>query len=190
MVKAVIFDCFGVLVTEAWLPFKQKHFGHDPELLEQVTQISHRADKGLIDRQSAISQTAELAGITPAEFVRAIGQNVPNEELFDYLRELKPHYKIGFLSNISDDYLHQLFDKDHLELFDHLELSYKTGIIKPSALAYENAAAGLGVAAEECIMVDDQPGNVAGAERAGMQAVLFKNTSQLKEELAPLLEAS
>jgi HAD superfamily hydrolase (TIGR01509 family) len=190
MVKAIIFDCFGVLVTEAWLPFKQKHFGHDPALLEHATRISHQADRGLISRQEAISQTAELAGITPAEFTDAIGHNVPNEELFDYLRQLKACYKIGFLSNISDDYLHQIFNEEHLALFDGMELSYKTGVIKPSAGAYGNAATGLGVEAGECVMIDDQPGNVEGARRAGMQAVLYKNMDQLKQDLPPLLKAS
>jgi hypothetical protein len=97
MVKAIIFDCFGVLATEAWLPFKAKYFGHDPELMERVSDISHQADKGLISREAAIQATAELAGISPAEFSRAIGRNVPDEELFAYLRELKPYYKLGFL---------------------------------------------------------------------------------------------
>jgi FMN phosphatase YigB (HAD superfamily) len=189
MVKAIVFDCFGVLVTEGWLPFKKKHFSHDKELFDKVTEISHQADKGLIERDDAINQIAESAGITAKQFRDEVFNNVPNEELFDYLRELKPHFKLGFLSNISDDYLHQIFADGHLSLFDHLELSYKTGVIKPSAGAYENAAAGLGVAVNECVMVDDQERNITGAHEAGMQAVLYKNVSQLKEDLAALLKA-
>lgn len=187
MVEAIIFDCFGVLVTEGWLPFKQKYFGHDRDLFDKVTDIGHQADKGLIDRVDAIRQTAELAGISPEQFREEVFNNVPNDELFEYLRELKPSYKLGFLSNISDDYLHQLFKDEHLSLFDHMELSYKTGVIKPLAGAYENAAAGLGVAVNKCVMVDDQERNVAGAREAGMQAILYKNVSQLRNELEPLL---
>jgi HAD superfamily hydrolase (TIGR01509 family) len=189
MAKAVIFDCFGVLATEAWLPFKKEHFGHDAALMERVTDISHQADKGLISQEDAVRQTAELAGITQAEFRQAIGGNVPDEELFDYLRELKPDYKLGFLSNISDDYLHKMFTPEHLSLFDAITLSYKSGYIKPEPEAYKNAAGQLGVTIGECVMVDDQERNITGAREAGMQAVLYKDVGQLRRELGSMLQA-
>src|SRR5665213_1964546 len=118
MTKAIIFDCFGVLATEAWLPFKAKYFGHDPELISEVNDISRQADSGLISREEASKATAKLAGITPTEFKRAIDRNVPDEELFTYIRELKTKYKLGLLSNIADDYLHTIFEPGHLALFD------------------------------------------------------------------------
>jgi putative hydrolase of the HAD superfamily len=187
MTKAIIFDCFGVLVTEAWLPFKAKYFGHDPKLFEQVTNISHQADKGLISREEAIQATSKLAGITPAQFRQAIGRNVPDEELFAYLRELKPRYKLGFLSNVSDDYLHTIFMPEYLALFDAIELSYKSGFIKPEADAYKAVAARLGVDLSDCVMVDDQERNVAGATRAGMKALLYHDAKQLRAELDAIL---
>ena len=189
MTKAIIFDCFGVLATEAWLPFKAKYFGHDPKLSEKVTDISHQADRGLITREAAIQATAKLAGITPAEFRQAIGRNVPNEELFAYLRELKPRYKLGFLSNISDNYLHKIFTLEYLGLFDVIELSYKSGFIKPEAGAYKTVAARLGVDVRECVMVDDQEQNITGAARTGMKALLYHDATQLRTELDKLLRA-
>jgi HAD superfamily hydrolase (TIGR01509 family) len=188
MIKAIIFDCFGVLATEAWLPFKAEHFGHDPELMKRVSNISHQADKGAISREDAVRETAELAGITPAEFRQAIGHNAPDEELFAYLRELKRQYKLGFLSNISDDYLHKIFTGEHLALFDGIELSYKSGFIKPEAQAYENAARRLGVETSECVLVDDQERNVNGAIKTGMSALLYRDASQLRIELDELLK--
>jgi putative hydrolase of the HAD superfamily len=188
MIKAIIFDCFGVLATEAWLPFKAKHFGHDPKLQERVGEISHQADKGIISRDDAIRETAQLAGITPAEFRQAIGQNVPDEELFAYLRELKQDYKLGFLSNISDNYLHKIFTDEHLGLFDGIELSYKSGFIKPEEQAYQNVAQRLRVATNECVMVDDQEGNITGAIQAGMSALLYQDTATLRQQLGKLLK--
>ena len=189
MIKAIVFDCFGVLATEAWLAFKAKHFGHDPELMKHVSDISHQADKGLISYDDAVRKTAELAGITPAEFRQAIGHNVPDEELFAYLRELKPNYKLGFLSNISDDYLHKIFTSEHLSLFDGIELSYKSGFIKPEAQAYKNAAQRLGVETNECVLVDDQERNITGARQAGMPAILYQDFEQFRTDLAKILKA-
>jgi putative hydrolase of the HAD superfamily len=189
MIKAIIFDCFGVLTTEAWLVFKAKHFGHDPKLIKQATGISKQADAGLISRDDEVEKTASLAGISPEEFKDAVNQNVPDEELFEYIRELKLEYKIGMLSNISDNYLHHMFSQEQLGLFDAVTLSYKTGFVKPQLAAYGAAARDLGVETTECIMIDDLERNVAGAREAGMQAVLYKNVAQLRQDLAKLLKA-
>ncbi|MBL8325336.1 MAG: HAD-IA family hydrolase [Rubrivivax sp.] len=48
-----------------------------------------------------------------------------------------------------------------------------TGVLKPDARAYAAVSKGLGVEAGDCVFVDDQPRNVAGAQRVGMQAVHF-----------------
>ena len=189
MVKAIIFDCFGVLTTDGWLPFKAKHFGRDPKLFEQASDINHQANKGLISRETAARLTARLAGITPAAFQQAIGSNVPNEELFAYIEKLKQDYKVGFLSNISDDYLHKIFNQAQLAIFDAITLSYKSGFIKPEPEVFKVAADQLGVGLGECVMVDDQKRNITGARQAGMQAILYQDVEQLKNELGLLLKA-
>jgi HAD superfamily hydrolase (TIGR01509 family) len=190
MIRAIIFDCFGVLTTEAWLAFKAQHFGHDPKLMKLATEVSHQADRGLISLEEAVQQIAKLANISPKEFERAKGGNVPNQQLFDYLKILKSKYKLGLLSNISDDYLHQIFKPEQLSLFDGIELSYKTGVIKPQPGAYENAARRLGFSVEECIMIDDQQRNVTGARDAGMAAILYGNFRQFKTDLEKALAAN
>lgn len=189
MVKAIIFDCFGVLATETWLSFKAKHFGHDSELFQQVTDISHQADKGLISHEEAIQATSELAGISPAEFHQAIGpgRNTPNEELFLYIKELKAGHKLGLLSNVAGNYLHQIFTEGQLALFDAIVLSFKSGFIKPQPEAFANAAKELGVDISECVFIDDQERNVNGAREAGMKAILYRDVAQLRQELDTLL---
>lgn len=51
-----------------------------------------------------------------------------------------------------------------------------TGILKPDARAYEAAAEMLGTPIGLCLMVDDQPRNIDGALKAGMQAEWFDVT--------------
>jgi len=187
MVKAVILDCFGVLATEAWRPFKAKHFAHDPDLFRQASEISWQADRGLISYRDFMVAIAKLAGITPAEAASAIERNVPNEPLFEYLKELKPKYKLGFLSNVAGNYLHHIFTKEQLDLFDAVTLSYKKGWIKPQPEAFQDAAEELGVDMGECVFIDDQQRNVTGARDAGMQAIYYQDVDSLKRELGELL---
>lgn len=187
MVKAIVFDCFGVLVTEAWLPFKKKYFAGDAVLFEKASDAAKKANLGLISHNDFIKEAAKLAGISPDEAWAYISRNVPDEELFEYIQELKKDYKIGFLSNIAGDYLNRMFTPEQIEVFDTIELSYESGFIKPEPRAYINIAKKMGVDVSEAVMVDDQPRNIYGAEAAGMQAILYDNIDQFKMELKPVL---
>jgi putative hydrolase of the HAD superfamily len=48
-----------------------------------------------------------------------------------------------------------------------------TGVLKPDPRAYAQALAGLGAAPGEVLFVDDQPGNVEGARRLGIESFRF-----------------
>lgn len=187
MIKAVIFDCFGVLATESWLPFKARHFGSDEELFQQATDLSKQANSGMIGSETFLEKISELAGVERAEAAKAMVGNVPNEPLFEYIRELKKHYKIGFLSNIASDRLKQIFTAEQLAVFDAIALSFETGYIKPQRQAFEAMARQLGVGPEECVLVDDQAVNAEGARAAAMPAVVYTDVESLRQQLGELL---
>jgi len=50
-------------------------------------------------------------------------------------------------------------------------------VLKPDPRIYRLAAERLGVDAEDCLFVDDQPGNVQGAQAVGMAALWFDVTA-------------
>src|SRR5215831_4752501 len=121
MVKAVIFDCFGVLVTEGWLPFAEKCFGTDTPERREASDLMVAVNRGLLDYKHFIQNVANLAGIGEKSAYEQIMRNAPNEKLFAYIKnKLKPHYKIGLLSNTGRDRLGQLFTDEQLRLFDQL----------------------------------------------------------------------
>lgn len=188
MIQALVFDCFGVLATDGWLPFKHQHFGHDPELLEAATSLNKQSDAGLISYDDFVAGVARLAGVTGAEVKRAIEDNVPNQALFAALPEFKQQYKIGLLSNAASDWLSELFTAEQLALFDATALSCQTGFIKPQAQAYQAIADKLGVPLKDCVLIDDQERYCSGAREAGMQTIWYKNTEQALAELHSLLQ--
>jgi len=47
VIKAIIFDCFGVLVTSARVVLKKDY----PQYKNQIDDLNHQADYGLISRQ-------------------------------------------------------------------------------------------------------------------------------------------
>ncbi len=60
-----------------------------------------------------------------------------------------------------------------LALFDVILDATHTGVLKPDPRAYRSCLDALGLAAQACVFVDDQPRNVAGARALGLPAVLF-----------------
>jgi len=187
MIKAIIFDCFGVLTTDGWLPFKYQHFGDKPDLFEQATDLSRQTDVGMIDFDDFLQGIGELAGVPAEEVRRIVTNNVANELLFQYIASRKSKYKIGVLSNASANWLGELFSPDQNGLFDATALSCETGRIKPDERAYEIIAERLGCEPSECIMVDDQERYVTGAKDAGMKGVVYRDFEQCRAELDALL---
>lgn len=176
MIKAVIFDCFGVLVRDGWLPFKEKYFGNNAELLLEASDLNKQVDAGLISYANFIEQVAAMAKLTSKDAHQQIEDNPADERLFAYIRDaVKPHYKIGMLSNAGDNWLSELFTAEQLQLFDATALSCEIGVIKPDPLAYQMIADRLGVQPSECLFIDDQPRYCQGAREVGMQAIDYTN---------------
>jgi HAD superfamily hydrolase (TIGR01509 family) len=190
MIKAVIFDCFGVLVTEGWLGFKRKHFADDAQAARKATELLDQADAGLINHEDFIQQVSQLAGVTADEVHSALDVNIANQPLFSYIVGLKPRYKIGFLSNAAANWLGELFTSQQLALFDVINLSFETGVSKPQAGAYQKIAQELGCQVSECVLVDDQVRHCEGAKSAGMRAILYQDFPQLKRDLDKVLANS
>jgi putative hydrolase of the HAD superfamily len=76
--------------------------------------------------------------------------------------------------------------RETLAHFDHLVFSYEVGELKPDLSFYTACLQAVRAPAGSCIFIDDAPANVEGAKAAGMQAVLYRDTPGLCEELRRL----
>jgi HAD superfamily hydrolase (TIGR01509 family) len=190
MIQAIIFDCFGVLTTDGWIPFKEQYFGKNQELFNQATELNQHTNAGLITYPEFIKEIAELAEVSEQEANRTIENNVANKPLFSWIAELKKNYKIGVLSNAADNWLDELFEPTQTALFDAVALSYDNGFIKPDPRAYEDIADRLNVPIEACVMIDDQERFCTAAVEAGMKAIWYKDVAQCQVEFDKLVNAS
>lgn len=189
--KAVIFDCFGVLVREGWFAFLDEYFSHDTGKLQQAIDGMSRMGSGLIDHDDFIAQVAELAGISYQQTEDILTENPPDEKLFKYIEtELKPKYKLAILSNAGADRTVALFGEERAGLFDEVVLSYQFGTVKPDPAIYRITAEKLGVEPSECLFIDDQQRYCEAAENVGMQAVHHDNdTDKTIAKIKELLSA-
>ena len=182
MVKAVIFDCYGVLVRDGWLPFCELHFGSKPDYMIRAHELNRQADRGMIEYGDYVSELSELAGIAPLQVQEEIATNPMNEELFHWIRaDLKSYYKIGLLSNAAEDRLSELFGDDNVALFDETVLSYQIGVSKPDPRSYEAIVEKLGTKMTDCLLIDDQPYYCEGARAVGMSTIIYRDNHQLRD---------
>lgn len=185
MIKAIIFDCFGVLVTEGLAAFNAKYFNNDQALIKKAEFYLHQGNKGLITNDEVVKHYALIANISADEALAALSFNPVNEELFAFIEDdIKLKYKLGFLSNASDDWLEDLFTPDQLGLFDAFVLSYQTGFAKPEPQIYEIMTARLGVRLDECVFFDDRQDYVNGAIAVGIPAFVYTSVAKLQYDLA------
>ena len=186
MVRALVFDCFGVLAEDGWSPFKRQYLA-DPEKAQAVALVGKAVDEGTRTYDDMVTETARIAGVSKDMVRQAMGHKVPNEPLFDYIRvSLKPHYKIGMLSNASYNVLKHLFTSNQVALFDATTLSFESGLVKPATDMFHLIADRLGVEPSECVLIDDQARHCKGARAAGMQAVQFESVERLRETFGVL----
>lgn len=186
-IKAVVFDCFGVLYIDSRQNLLQSL---PPSTAVELHDIFQQGNYGLLSREEYIKAATSLTGQTPEEFETAseTGYRL-NEPLIAKIQELKQSYKMGLLSNIGRGWIDDFFDKHQLhDLFDAVVLSGEEGIAKPHPRIYELIAERLGVKPSECVMIDDLPENCAGADAAGMRSIFYVSNEQCLDELSALIK--
>ncbi|MES2631260.1 MAG: HAD family phosphatase [Patescibacteria group bacterium] len=191
MIKAIIFDCFGVILGNAYKTHLMQVQAEDPAKADHIRSINHASDKGILSREETAEAISALFGMTPEAFLQEQNQvEVPNSGLLEYITTLKQNYKIGMLSNInSRERLDIRFAPGQLDtIFDAVVASGDEGFVKPQPEIFEIAAERLGVAPEECVMIDDIIEFCDGARATGMQAIQFISNEQLITDLNTLID--
>jgi epoxide hydrolase-like predicted phosphatase len=188
MIKAVIFDCFGVLAVGSYVVFRDRYLRNDKDLLRAFHEIDRKSSLGEMTLDQVNAKLADLAGISKEEADSVLNSVPRNDPLFEFIEhDLKPKYKIGFLSNIAQDATAEIFSKDDLSLFDDILLSCDVGLAKPDPDIFNLAARRLGITPEECLFTDDLERHIRGAKSVGMHTILFNSTEQFKREFSRMI---
>jgi len=185
MVTAILFDCFGVLLTDALAVMVDEFAKKDPEAADQIRELAIMTSRGILSRQDFTEQTATILDITPDELrTRVATGEVKNQELFAYIIELRKQYKTGLLSNVSSEGFWRRFSHEELApYFDDVILSAEIGHAKPDPEAYKIAAERIGTPPSECLLIDDREDYLAGARATGMQGILYESVAGLRKSL-------
>ncbi len=196
-IRAIIFDWGGVLAEDpapGLVSYCAKHLGvGEAEYSRAYKACMQDFQTGRVtEEQFWMNMTGRLKVPMPrvnslwGEAFAAAYKARP--EMFDFARRLhEAGYKTAILSN-TEKPVNEFFPKETYEGFDVVVLSCFEGVSKPDKAIYELTLARLGTKAEETLFIDDRQDYLDGAKRAGLQTLLFTNVSQLKTDLANILD--
>lgn len=187
MIKAIIFDYFGVIRPDVLYATYDQLGGDsvaDRNFIEDTVHASHH---GFIASSSQV--LAERLGVPVKKYTEVLNENMGGNDqaLLKFIAELKRCYKVGLLSNIGRGKVEELLEPDELRLFDATVLSGNIGFAKPEAEAYEAIAVQLDVRLDECVFTDDHEEFCDGARAVGMQAIAYVSLKQFQADLHALL---
>lgn len=162
-----------------------------PEVRERIhaAEIVPAYESGLVSSPDFVDAIARALGakIDYEEFC-AIWSSiflphtlVPEE----FVAALRRNYRTVLLSNTNEIH-YRMLQRTYpiLSHFDAYVLSYEVKSMKPEPAIYEATLAVAQCAAGECFFTDDMPDYVAGARRAGIDAVQFQGFDKLQADLA------
>lgn len=94
-------------------------------------------------------------------------------------------HDVTMLTNFADDTFAEAQERyDFLKAPRGVTVSARVGLIKPDRAIYDAHARAFDLDPAASIFIDDSPANVAGAQAAGWQAVVFTSADQLRRDLA------
>lgn len=188
MIKAVIFDLYGVLGLNGWQAFKAEHLADKPDSWERIKQIGKRVDEGQGSQDEFVAAVAKATEYDPAVIRAQFENTTTNGELLHFIEHrLVGAYKVGLLSNTSTDVFDSIFSPEELAYFDVILSSFHVGLVKPDPAMYRLMCSQLGVELGEAIIIDDKPKHVDAANELGMHAVLYRTAEQAIAEIERLL---
>ena len=193
-------DYGGVLTTDVFASFRRfceaeglaadtvrDRFMSDPE----ARALLERLETGRAREAEFEAAFAKLLGVAPERLIdRMFGFMLPDEAMLaGVLAARRAGVRTAMLSNSWGD---DRYDQAQLErLFDAWVISGEVGVRKPDPEIYALAAERLGLPPEECVFVDDLPGNLKPARALGMATVVHRgDAAQTLAEVSELLGLS
>ena len=198
-IRNVVFDIGNVLVRWDSLGIVEAAFGLSGEealarrhALFGETDIWRALNRG--EHTEAEAKAAYVdAGLMTADEAEAMFAALYNslhliEDTPPLIERLKAAgYRIFALTdNVHEIVAHLSSTHDWWAHFEHVTNSAEIGVLKPDPRIYGHMLDTNGLAPEETVFFDDMPGNVAGAQAAGMHAFLFTDAAQAERDLQSL----
>lgn len=177
--RPVIFDCDGVLVdseTLSWTAWRRAAARHGVEIsdaqIQELTGLTERDTHAALDEER-LPSFEEFWQAVSSEMYRLFDAHLQSfEDAVDVLDHLEGRTRLAVASSSPRQRLDIALGTTGLAgRFEFVVAGDEVANAKPAPDLYLAAAAGLDVAPEHCLAVEDSPIGIAAARAAGMRVI-------------------
>jgi len=188
MIKAVIFDCFGVIRPDNLLLTYQRLGGDIEADRRFIEDTIAAANRGMITNSRDV--LAKRLGVTADDWLATLDDDTVNDQaLLDYIASLRKDFKTAILSNVGAGRLAGVVGELELRrCFDVVAESGTLRVAKPQAESYQTVADRLGVSCREALFTDDNEEYCQAAQAVGMQAIVYHSFEQFKHDFEAIVK--
>lgn len=198
-ITTVLFDFAGVLTSSPWGAMAAAGQGNLELLIGSYEQDTdhpwHQVERGemaIADWVVEVTRMGEEVGVVIdfAPLQALLSGMTINEQIVERVRTLRAvGYRVGLITNnVREGSATWRALVPVEELFEVIVDSSEVGMRKPNPAIYHHALELLGgVAPAQAVFLDDSPGNVEGARRAGLAGILVDDPDAALLELDALL---
>src|SRR3989338_4150788 len=188
MIKAIIFDCFGVLYPQASGDFFKRHKNLFQNNSAALDRLNLEIDLGEITRTDFFNRLQEITGMDASKIRSEFDQELSvDQKLVEFIQKLKSTYKVALLSNAGKEEIEIIYRDKIDSLFDAIAVSCEVKSVKPGSEIFLICTKRLNIEPEECVFVDDSTINIEAAKKLGMKTVFYPDFGKIPSELLMLL---
>lgn len=184
MIKAIIFDFFGVICSDEYWQFVKD----DKDSGGDFDRLSNNLNMGKTSWADFVQQVANDTGQDVEKVKRMYETQKIQPEMVAFIGRLRDKYKTALLTNANTEQLAPLIEGAGLKkIFDEIIISSEVGIAKPDPRIFQITLARLKIEPQEAIFIDDISRYTDAASAIGIKSIHYQNFPQMKKELDQLL---
>jgi epoxide hydrolase-like predicted phosphatase len=188
VIKAIIFDFFGVICSDEYWQFV-KADKNDTD--GQFNKLSNDLNLGNISWDDFVDEVARDTGQEKEQVRKMYGSQKINPDMVRLIGTLRKKYKTALLTNANKEQLHQIIQGIGLEkVFNEIIVSSDVGMVKPDERIFQLTLSKLQVDPQEAVFIDDISRYVYAAKDIGMHGIVYSDYGQMKAELMRLIAPS
>jgi FMN phosphatase YigB (HAD superfamily) len=188
MIRAVLFDFYGVWLPDSFAEFLEQARQHDyqagAELETQLYQYFH-GQLSVEDLVGSFRFKLNRMDLDPAQFVLNEGSIAP--AIVDFMRELHGHFvKLGVLANLGSQELQLLNNfNQHNQLFEIIAspLAFGSEQRLLTNEIFAQTLQAIGEPPQNCLVVTGNPDYQNFAQNLGMTVLPFEGFPKLRQDL-------
>ena len=184
MKKVILFDFFGVISSEVAPKWFARYFD-DAEAKRIKDEVMAPGDRGERSENEIYDAVARICSVE-RDYVIDEWQKLAkiDEKVVEYIKILRKDHPVYLLSNAVDTFLKTIIYKNNIQdLFDMIFISSELRLAKPDPAFFIHCLSAIGASPSECVMIDDNPKNIASAESVGISGIVYTGLEDLKKRI-------